>query len=134
LVARAGRGPPREGVVARDGVGEGVGVLTLALTGTGDMSAGCVPEEAGASDPEAVGAVGVCVGRGGVSGDGVVGRLWGAAEGGVNGERVRRAEAEVGDKDCTDDGNVCCMAVAPADDGGIGTAALRCMRGGRSGA
>jgi hypothetical protein len=114
-------------------VGEGVGVLTLALTGTGEMSTGCVPdEEVGVSDPEAVG---VCVGRGGVSGDGVVGRLWGVAEGGANGERVRRAkEADVGGNDCTDGENVCCMAVAAADDGGKGAAALRCMRGGRSGA
>jgi hypothetical protein len=134
LVARTASGPPREGVVAREGVGEGVGVLTPALTGTGEMSAGCVPEEVEASDPEAVGAVGVCVGRGGVSGDGVVGRLWGVAEGGGNGERVRRAEAEVGGNDCTDGENVCCVVVATADDGGKDAAALRCMRGGRSGA
>jgi hypothetical protein len=87
LTARAESGPLREGVPAREGVGEGVGVLTR--SGTGELSVGCAPEDGG------IGGVGIA--RGGVSGDGVVGRLWDVVEGCGNGERVRRAkEATVG--------------------------------------
>lgn len=129
MIARAASVPLREGVPARDGVGEGVGVP--ARMGRGETSVGCATTDGGASEPVAVGGG---VGRGGVSGDGVVGRLWGDAEDGGNGERGRRAkEAGVGGDDCTDCESVRCVAAAAGDDRAKGAGTLRCVRGGSSG-
>jgi hypothetical protein len=123
LIARVASDPPREGVAAREGVGEGVGVTR---TGPGETSADCAPEDGGT--------VAVAVARGGVRGDGVVGRLWEAAEGGGNGERLRRPmEAGVGENDCTDDESVRCTVGATADGRVEGAGTLRCVRCGRSG-
>jgi hypothetical protein len=125
LTARVASGPPREGVAAREGVGEDVGVTR---TGTGETSADCAPADGGT--------IAVAVARGGVRGvrgDGVVGRLWEAAEGGGNGERLRRPiEAGVGESDCTDGETVRCTVGATADGRGEGAGTLRCVRCGRS--
>jgi hypothetical protein len=122
LIARVASDPLREGVAAREGVGEGVGVPTRA--GTGETSAGCAPADGGT--------VAVAVARGGVRGDGVVGRLWEAAEGGGNGERLRRPKGVgVDENGCTDGESVRCT-IGAADGRGEGAGTLRCVRCGRS--